>query len=179
MSEDKKEPWLNYLALTTVLLALCATLAAYKGGGYSTSSMLNQVQSSDQWSFYQSKSIKGYLYELQRDQLKLDLKARAATLTPELAAEHQARIDAYTAKVKKYEEEKAAIEKLARTKETARDEALMYGRQFGRSVIFLQIAILLSSIAALMKKKPVWVLGLLTGLAGLFYFANGFWLFLR
>jgi hypothetical protein len=46
-------------------------------------------------------------------------------------------------------------------------------------VIFLQIAILLSSIAALMKKKPVWFLGLITGAFGLFYFANGFWLFVK
>jgi uncharacterized membrane-anchored protein len=49
-------------------------------------------------------------------------------------------------------------------------------------VIFLQIAILLSSIAALMKKKPVWVLGLILGLImgafGVIYFINGFFLFL-
>jgi hypothetical protein len=46
-------------------------------------------------------------------------------------------------------------------------------------VIFFQIAILLSSIAALMKKKPVWVLGLITGAIGIVYFANGFWLFIK
>jgi 1,4-dihydroxy-2-naphthoate octaprenyltransferase len=42
------------------------------------------------------------------------------------------------------------------------------------AVIFLQIAILLSSIAALMKKKYVWVLGLVAGFAGIVYFVNGF-----
>jgi hypothetical protein len=46
-------------------------------------------------------------------------------------------------------------------------------------VIFLQIAILLSSIAALMKKKPVWVLGLITGAFGVVYFLNGFFLFIK
>jgi hypothetical protein len=49
---------------------------------------------------------------------------------------------------------------------------------FGIAVIFLQIAILLSSIAALMKKKSVWVVGLIAGACGLIYFANGFFLFL-
>ena len=33
MTEDRKEPWLNYLALTTVVIAVCATLATFKGGG--------------------------------------------------------------------------------------------------------------------------------------------------
>jgi hypothetical protein len=27
MAEEKKEKWLNYLALTTVILAVCATLS--------------------------------------------------------------------------------------------------------------------------------------------------------
>lgn len=45
-------------------------------------------------------------------------------------------------------------------------------------MIFLQIAILLSSIAALIKKKPVWVLGMAVGGVGIVYFADGFLLFL-
>jgi hypothetical protein len=44
-------------------------------------------------------------------------------------------------------------------------------------VIFLQIAILLCSISALMKKKPLWILGSVTGLVGSLYFVNGFFLF--
>jgi len=42
MAEEKKEPWLNYLALTTVIFAVCATLSTFKGGGFSTRSVLNQ-----------------------------------------------------------------------------------------------------------------------------------------
>ena len=30
MAEEKKEQWLNYLALTTVIFAVCATLATLK-----------------------------------------------------------------------------------------------------------------------------------------------------
>jgi len=64
--EDKKEPWLNYLALTTVVLAVCATLATFKGGGYSTRSVISQAQASDQWAFYQAKAMKGYQWEVGR-----------------------------------------------------------------------------------------------------------------
>jgi hypothetical protein len=40
------------------------------------------------------------------------------------------------------------------------------------------LAILLSSMATLMKKKLLWVTGLVLGVAGVAYFANGFWLFM-
>src|SRR5450830_1093967 len=80
--EDKKEPWLNYLALTTVIFAVCATLATFKGGGYSTKSVITQAQASDQWAFYQAKAVKGYLYELEKEKLELDLETQS--LNPEL-----------------------------------------------------------------------------------------------
>ena len=65
MADDKKEPWLNLLALTTVILAVCATLATFKGGGFSTKTVLNQAMASDQWAYYQAKGIKGNLYEVE------------------------------------------------------------------------------------------------------------------
>jgi hypothetical protein len=42
------------------------------------------------------------------------------------------------------------------------------------AIIFLQIAILLSSISGLLKKKLVWYGGLATGVIGLFFFVDGF-----
>jgi hypothetical protein len=65
MAEETREPWLNRMALSTVVLAVCATLSTFKGGGYSTQSVINQALSSDQWAFYQAKSTKQHLYELQ------------------------------------------------------------------------------------------------------------------
>jgi hypothetical protein len=67
-----REKWINYLALTTVILAVCATLSSFKLEHYSVESVLNQTKASDMWAFYQSKSIKGYLYELQKDKLELE-----------------------------------------------------------------------------------------------------------
>ena len=55
MAEEKKDTWLNYLALTTVILAVCATLATFKGNGYSTRSVMSQTQASDQWAYFQAK----------------------------------------------------------------------------------------------------------------------------
>ena len=131
MAEEKKEPWLNLLALTTVILAVCATLATFKGGSHSTRAVLSQSLASDQWAYYQAKSIKGNLYELE-----------------------------------------------ARRYEDAKADAQKHGAAFGFAVIFLQIGILLSSIAALLKQKPVYYLGLGVGVVGIVYFVNGFLLFI-
>lgn len=177
MSVEKKETWLNYMAMTTVFLALFATLSTFKGGGFSTKAVLNQSRASDQWSFFQAKSIKGYLYELQRDEIKLELKKDGKELNPALLNEYQVRIAKYEAKLADYEKEKAKIKSDAEGLEKARDEFLAHSSAFGMAVIFLQLAILLSSIAALLKEKRLWWVGLILGAVGAVYFANGFWLF--
>ena len=73
MTDEKKEPWLDWLALTTVILAVCATLSTFKGGSYSTRSVLSQTKAANQWAYYPAKSLKGYLYEIQKEELELGL----------------------------------------------------------------------------------------------------------
>lgn len=180
MADDKKEPWLNLLALTTVILAVCATLATFKGGGFSTRSVLRQNQASDQWAYYEAKSIKGNLYEMDREHLVREVKLLEAGKGNSAALEDARKaLEDTKAKVAKYEKEKAEIKEKAESIERERDDATRHGAPFGLAVIYLQIAILLSSIAALMKKQPVYWLGLVIGVVGLVYFANGFFLFFK
>ncbi len=177
MAEEKKEKWLNYLALTTVILAVCATLSTFKGGNFSTLAVMSQSQASDQWSYYQAKSIKGYIYDIQREKLELELKAMGQKKGKGVAEEYEKKIEAYARKSRKYEEERAKIEKNAKELEKVRADAQRHSKTFGMAVIFLQIAILLSSISALMKKKFLWLCGCIVGIFGLVYFVNGFLLF--
>ena len=176
MAEEKKEPWLSYLALTTVIFAVCATLSTLKGGGFSTRSVMSQSQASDQWSYYQAKSIKGYLYELQKERLELDSKVMKGGA---LKADYEKRIAAYGEKIRRYDDEKKEIMKKAGELEARRDESQKHSGTFGLAAMFLQIAILLSSIAALMKQKYFWFIGMGAGCFGLLYFFNGFFLFMR
>lgn len=177
MAEEKKDPWLNYLALATVILAVCATLATFKGGSYSTRSVLSQSQAANQWAYYQSKSLKGYLYDIQKENLDFDLQENGANLSASGLEDLKDRIASYAKRIVKYDSEKAEIMKEARKFEDLRDDAQRHSKVFGIAVIFLQIAILLSSVAALVKKKPVWYLGLVVGAVGVFYFVDGFLLF--
>ena len=173
MADDKKEPWLNLLALTTVILAVCATLATFKGGGYSTKTVLNQAMASDQWAYFQAKGIKGNLYEVEAMRLKREQELAPRTSLP-LLEKSLADVEK---KVANYDGEKAEIFKKATAFEEAKADAQRHGAPFGLAVIYLQIGILLSSIAALLKQKPVYWAGLAVGLVGIVYFANGLFLF--
>ncbi len=179
MAEEKKEPWLNYLALTTVIFAVCATLSTLKGGGFSTRSMISQAQASDQWAYYQAKSIKGYVYDIQKEKLELELKAIRTKLARPVVSDYEQKISAYQEKIQRYDAEKEDIKKKAEQLEIVRDEAQKHAGAFGLAAMFLQIAILLSSIAALMKQKYFWFLGVFSGVIGLGYFFNGFFLFMK
>lgn len=178
MAEVKKESWLNYLALTTVILAVCATLSTFKGGGFSTRSVMSQSQASDQWAYFQAKGIKGYLYQMQAEKLELELLALPKSTSKAVLDAYKNKASDYKKRVEKYETERAEIEIKAKQLENVRDESQIHSKAFGVAVIYLQIAILLSSIAGLLKRKVIWYGGLATGLIGLVYFADGFWVFM-
>lgn len=179
MAEEKKEKWLNYLALSTVLIAVCATLSTFKGGGYGSKALMHQTSAANQWSYYQSKSIKSYIFENQKDNLELqrDLLTESPR-SAEVSAEYQTKIDNYASKLKQYEADKADIKAKAEAFEKERDVCQAHSSAFGIAVIFLQIAILLSSVAALIKKKILWILSMGVGVVGVIYFLNGFMLFM-
>ncbi|WP_018152758.1 DUF4337 domain-containing protein [Leeia oryzae] len=178
MSDDKKEPWLNFLALTTVIFAVCATLSTFKGGGYSTRSVISQAQASDQWAYYQAKSIRETLYKIQRQNLTLTRNDLASQHGAPDLSNYDAAIAEADKTMNRYKDEKDTIQKDAKALEAKRDDAQRHGQPFGLAVIFFQVAILLSSIAGLFKQKSLWYLALPVGGVGLVYFFNGFWLFM-
>ena len=165
--------WLRYLSLSTAMIAVFAAVASLESGSNSneailekSEAMLNQSQASDQWAFFQAKGLKATLSE-----------GEAAILgegKPEITAK-------LTADVKRYRSETEEIQKTARELEAKvkenneRSEALMeHHHRFAISVTLLQIAIALSAIAALTRRRPLWFLGMAVGVGGLAMFVRGF-----
>ncbi|MCA1962281.1 MAG: DUF4337 domain-containing protein [Desulfomonile sp.] len=176
VTKESRERWFGYLALTTVILAVCATLASFKEGNNSVDSVLNQTQAANQWSYFQAKSIKSYLYEMQKDKLTMDLKAGLEGSSPALSKEYSAKIDFYAKEMDRYAQEKKDIAAEAKKFEQLRDEAQRRAEAYGIAVIFLQMGILLSSVAALVNRKALWIVGCFIGVVGIVYFINGMWL---
>lgn len=176
MSDEKiKEPWKDRMALATVILAVCATFSTFKGGGYSTQGVINQALASDQWAFYQAKSVKLHLQENLIEQL--ELQKLALTPESEAAKTYTTHIAEGKQRIEKYEHEKTDIADKAKEFENARDAAKTHGKPFGMAVIFLQVSILLNSIAGLLGKQKIWWTAIPVGLVGILFFMDGFFLF--
>jgi hypothetical protein len=166
-----KERWTQWVALTTTILAVCAAISSLKGGGYSSKVQLATARENDHWAQYQSKSIKENLLAVEQSLLEVQaLEAR----TPEAKEAIAARVVKLEADVARYETEKGQLK--ADAEALQRDEA-SYQRQggaFGLAIMLLQIAIMMSSVGALIKRPIMWVIGLGFGAIGLVYMLNGF-----
>ena len=177
MAEEKKESWITWLALTTAFLAVFAAVTTMYMGKYSNRAILIQGQESDQWAYFQAKSIKGHTYEIQRQKLELEFLSLQARMPAAVVDKYRKTMADYEANIKRYDKEKAEIkagaEKMAKQKASVQNMSA----NFSYSLIFLQIAIVMSSVAAITKKKPLWYLGLAMVTGWLFFFSNAFLLF--
>ena len=160
-TEPVKKSWkgnLNtFIAITTLILALCATLTAFKAGGYGNKMVLSQNQASDQWAYYQAKSIKETTIQTQRDMMELTM------IQTDKAEPYKGKIAQYDKEIARYKQDKAEITAEAKRLEAQRDDAQRYNSNFGQALIFLQIGILLSSLASINKVPYYWYMGLLVG----------------
>ncbi len=178
MPEQKKDDaWVGGVALSTAVIAVFAAVTTLYVGKFSSRAVLFKAEESNQWAYFQAKSIKGHTYEIQRDRLEIELLASDGRLSPKAARKCGETLGAYTANVQRYEKEKAEIkaqaESLGKRGRIAQERA----GDFGYGLIFLQISIMLSSVAALTKKKPLWYFGLASVLGGVFFFLDGIFLF--
>ncbi|MEI7730385.1 MAG: DUF4337 domain-containing protein [Verrucomicrobiota bacterium] len=168
-TEAKKEVWLNWLAITTILFSAAATLATFRGGGLATRAVLTQSTASDNWAYYQSKSVKQHTYEIQRELFQIQMIGAPA----DQASAYKKRLEKYEQNIERYKKEKLVIFLEAKTLEAERQRCQDVGAYFGLAIPYLQVAIMLSALAALMKKKPVWMAGCIPGAMGMAYFIVG------
>jgi hypothetical protein len=83
----------------------------------------------------------------------------------------------YDKQIKRYDVEKAEIKTTADALAKSKEDSQARAGNFGYGLIFLQIAIMLSSISALTKKRPLFHLGLLTVSGWVFFFLDAIFLF--
>ena len=177
--EQKKFSWIKYVALSTALIAVLAAIATLESNKHTNeallsknSSILSQARASDQWAYYQAKGIKGIVYESQKEMI--EEMGKGSKLRKK-----------YEEKVKKYKDEQAEIkikaeelEKQAEENSKKSSENMEHHHGFALSEVMFQVAIALSSVAAMTKRKELWFLGLILSGLGFIYFLDGFILFI-
>ena len=55
---EGKNKWIIYVALTTAIIAVFSAITSLIAAHHADESMLSQIHASDQWAYYQAKSIK-------------------------------------------------------------------------------------------------------------------------
>ena len=153
-AEHGGPPWISWVALSTAILAVLAAIAGLLSGMHANEAMMSQIQASDQWGYYQAKSIKAAVLE-------------AKTTLAEAASEKDKE------KAAQYQEEQAEIKLEAEHKEAEAKSNFHKHEVFARSVTMFQIAIAIAAISALTKKQRFWFVSLGFGLAGAVFLVLG------
>jgi len=158
-----KDKWVQIGTIATTVLAVCAAISALKGGGFSTKAQITTTQASNQWSYYQSKSIKQTI-----------IKSEFDIMTALGKKDSDQKIKFYNDEIARYEKEKTEIKQQAEQLDKKIETYRRYSGNFGLAVMLLQIAIMLNSVGILLKRQPLWYIGLGFGVLGIIYMFLGF-----
>lgn len=173
---EEKEKWQGWLALSTAVMAVLAALTTLYMGKYSSRAIMAQGQETNQWSYYQAKSIKGHTYEINLKTMQLQYLALNGAKA-ETGAEYQKTMAGYRNEITRYEAEKKEIKAKAEEIAKGKLKAQEMGGNFAYSLIFLQIALMLASISSLTKRKYLWYIALACNAGWLFFFLDAWLLF--
>jgi hypothetical protein len=174
MAEPPKETWLQWVALTTTILAVCAAISSLKASSYSTKVQIQTTKEANHWAYYQSKSIKEYSFRLSRDILTYANLLK--TPNPQVQEFLKAKIKDYSQEINKLNQEKKQIKTEAENFIKEQEVLKRHNGAFALAVMLLQIGIMMSAVAALIRRKSMWGAGLALSAVGLVYMANGFFL---
>ena len=162
----RENPSLAPISVTMAILAVCVAVVSLLGHRAHTEELLLQNRATDQWSYYQAKNIRRHNYEMGVDLLSMmDFKDKAQA--DKVREKYQKEAERYT-------KEQGEIEELA--KDLEKDSALQQRKanRFDLGEVFLEIGLVISSLALLSRKRLYWFLGIVSGVAGLGVAATGF-----
>ena len=161
--EAQKGGLAQQVAIFSAILATVGAIISLLGGDsqnkamlYKNEAVLERAHATDQWNFYQAKSIKQNMAEI----------AAANATDPKVA-------EKYRAEAERYKKEKGEVEKDAKTHDEAykawndKSEHAGHPHHFlAISITLLQIAIALASITVLTQKRWLLVGAAISALVG-------------
>ena len=173
LKEIREKNFGKKIALVTALFAMVLAIASLGGNHAMKEMLLSQEQASDQWAYYQAKSIREHLYESQKVLLENQLLL-AESLSADATKNVKTSIDDLAAEGARYANEKKEIEKEARKLEKERDKNRARDLYFEYAEVLLQIAIVMASVSIIAASIPVFVFSTLMAAAGTVMCMNGY-----
>ena len=151
--------WITWSALLSAVLAVLAAIAALHAGHQVNEAMVDQMKASDSWNYYQAKSIKQNIAQTKAELL--------VALGKESPGELKSKIDDYANDQKEIQEKAKHHEE--------QSEAHFHKHEiFAQAVTFFQIAIAVTAIAVLARRRKFLWVAVVFGIGGAFYVIQGF-----
>jgi Domain of unknown function (DUF4337) len=173
--EARETHWTRFISLSTAIFAVVAAVAALQAGKLvneavllKNDAVLQQARASDTWAYYQAKGIKSAMAKQTADLISVTPGAAEKAAHWKEEAERQ---KAEQAQLKGEAEE---LEKKRDERDHESNGLLEHHELFAQCVTCLQVAISLSAIAALTKRKDVWLASIVLGVFGTGLFITGF-----
>jgi hypothetical protein len=149
-----QDPFDKKVAVTMAIIAAILATVSVIAHVFSNEELLAQQKASDQWAFYQAKSGRRYSSDVARDTFKA-MGTQAAELS-----------EKYAKSAERYEKEGEEIQAEAKKLEA---ESKIRGSQSFRmegGEVFLELGIVLASLAILSKRPLVWFASMMSAGAG-------------
>ena len=161
---EAKDSFEKRVAITIAILAAILSFISNHGDDAKTDAILKTTEASNQWAFFQAKSIKEHI-----DNGNASL---AALLTAD--AERDKIIGRLNEEAKRYKAEKTEIELDAKKLTAESKAATSVNNRCDLASLILQLSIILSSVAILSRWKPMWYFGIFVGVGGAVIGATAF-----
>jgi hypothetical protein len=174
LEEIKEKKFTRRVALVTAVFAVVLAIASLGGGHAMKEMLLSQQQASDQWAYYQAKSVREHLYKSQKVMLESVLELFSQTISAEPAEKAKSSIEALAKAESKFANDKKEIEQEARNLEKERDINRSKDPYFEYAEVLLQIAIVMASVSIISASRAVFGFSLLVASLGTIMCANGY-----
>jgi hypothetical protein len=176
LRERGEDRFTRRVALVTAVFAVILSISSLGGNNATKEMLLAQQKSSDQWAFYQAKVVREHLYRVQKLRLEVDLAERAGIARPDTGEKLTALVRRLDEEERRYNAEKKDIERDAKKLEAIRDLNATRDPYFDLAGVFLQIAIVMSSVSILSRSRPIFYFSLVLAVLGIALTLNGYFL---
>jgi hypothetical protein len=174
LEEVKGKDFSRKIALVTALYAVLLAIASLGGNHAMKEMLLAQQQASDQWAYYQAKSIREHLYKSQKMILENELVLLSGASNPEAVEKVEASIKTLEDEEARFASEKKEIQQEARNLEKERDVNRTKDPYFEYAEVLLQIAIVMASVSIIAGSRAVFSFSVLVAILGALMCANGY-----
>jgi hypothetical protein len=180
-NQKDRERWIGvYIAVLAVSLAICSM----GGGNAAKDATLKNIEATNTWAFFQAKNMRRHVLRMRIDELEMQL-AHEPGLTDESKAAIRTKIEDYrrqdtilTSDPEKEAGKREGLDQLwerGKALEAERDLAMLKDPYFDYAEAFLQIAIVLASVAIITRRSTLLLaVSAALGLLGVLLTINGF-----